>query len=135
MSQMTVKEVRVRLGRIVAKVFTESFTELYEMIAAQFDDSEKIADIITAHLMYADAYIDVMSEELLSPHDKLEKINSFAHPLVVFSVGVRYHWITMDLIKRNQKEKVIMPSDDKSFFREMLITYWKSLFPELAGRV
>ena len=132
---MTVNAVRVRLGKIVTKVFTESFAELYEMIAAQFDDPDKIADVITAHLIYSDAYIDVMSEELQSPRAKLEKINSFTHPLVIFCIGTRYHWITQDLIRRDQKEKVIMPSDDKSFFREMLITYWKSLFPDLAGRI
>jgi transcriptional antiterminator Rof (Rho-off) len=124
---MTINEVRVRLGKIVTKVFTESFAEVYEMMSDQLEDADKVAGVISDYLRFADAYIEVMSGEIQSPREKLDKINSFTHPLIIFSVFMRYHLVTQDLISRDQKEKVIMPGDDKGFFRELLITYWESL--------
>ena len=127
---MTVNQMRQKLGRIVTKVFTPSFSAKYEMISKQTLTLPRSADsLVTTYAEDADAYIRLASQ-LLSDQASLDDLSRAANPLVIYVVFFRYHFVTQFLIAANQEEERVFPSQDAAFLRAVLIKNWKSLLIE-----
>ena len=119
---MTVNAVRVRLGKLVEKMFTQEFRDVY---AASVPKMEKDAGKHLLHYLdKSDAYIRTIAMSLDNA-ELIEAINrsidktTFAP--VVFCVGLRYHLLTCTLMEEPQDKELDVPESDESFFVHMLI--------------
>lgn len=125
MKSITINQVRVRLGKIMERVFTPSFHDVYEDIAEQMGgDVEKLMAIINSHADTIDAYVHVLSEHLLDTNT-IERINCFVHPLVAYGFYNRYYILSRCLMEKNQEELLMVAAPEKDFFTDILISYWR----------
>lgn len=128
MKELSVNQVRARLGKLVERVMTPSFHETYNNTALPPDEgTDQILRILSGHMDTIDTYIIVLSENLMN-EDVLGKINSFVNPLVAIGFYQRYHMVTQYLCEKNQSDNVLTNPNDKKFFMEMLINFWKEMF-------
>lgn len=122
MAELTVNQIRVRLGSLVQKMITPDFHETYEMMAPQLKNHAE--ESVIRFLEASDAYLKVIANHLTEP-EQIEAINKFVYPPVVFCVGLRYHLLTCELVEDDQNKLIVVPDDDEAFFKHMMITYQK----------
>ena len=117
---MRVNDIRVRLGKLVEKIFTENFRAAYAAAVPTYEpEAEKH---LLRCLAQSDEYLRQVAGILNNPQE-IERLNNTLDASVVFCVGLRYHLLTCFLIEKDQDEGIDVPKDDKSFFKFMLIYY------------
>lgn len=120
MVPMRVNDIRIRLGKLVERIFTESFRSRYaEAVPSYEPEAEKH---LLRCLPQCDEYLRQVAGYLSKP-EEIERLNDTLDTSVVFCVGLRYHLLTCSLIEKDQDEEMNVPKDDISFFKHMLIYY------------
>lgn len=125
---MTINQIREKLGSIVSHVFTDDFTKNFNMISRQIEP-DRVEVTCIAYLRGTDAYIRMASDHC-KDDAYLADLSTLANPLIVFSVFMRYHWITQYLVSRDQHEVRDVPVDDSQFFRSIMLDLWYEIVPE-----
>lgn len=124
MANYTVNEVRVKLGKLVEKIFTEDFKIKYESTANQFEDIAH--EIMCQEQSNTDIYALLVSKNINSK-DFLVNINKIVSPFIVFTFFMRYHFVTCHFIENEQNKMISFPDNDSDFLREIFINYWPSI--------
>ena len=122
---MTVNEIRQQLGEIVEQVYTKDFTGKFNMIMNQLKPGTELFTVET-YSDEIDAFITLASTMIGKKH-MLETLSKVANPLVVYGVFYRYHVVTQFLMSSQQSDQRILPLNESSFFKAVLIDLAKEL--------
>lgn len=125
---MTINETRQKLYGILKHLFTDAFAQKYEMISAQ-SNLDTADGIMRTYANDVEALILLVGEFSDKP-DVLSRLARIANPLVVFAFFYRYHLMTQFLVASPQDEVRDFPTDDKGFFKAIMI----DLFNEMVER-
>lgn len=123
MQEISTNQVRIRLGSIMSKIITGYFDDTYSMMASQVEKHAiEYHDTFSAQ---ADTYIEIISGILDMPK-QIHAITFITYPPIIFSVGLRYHLLSLLLESQDQSDIMSIPNDDKDFLVYMLNKYPKA---------
>jgi hypothetical protein len=129
---MTVNQIRVRLGSLVKRLFTEEFSKRYRMIASQAPASS----LPSMHAQYsddADSFIELAALHIKSRR-MLNNLVRASNPLVLTIVYARYMGITEYLQSADQSAERSVSAKDRYFFTELFIDLWRDIYIDSIGK-
>ncbi len=127
MQTYTVNGIRTTLYSIIQNVFTPSFVKKYENNVTKYRSNA--ASIMYDESARADMAIIQMSLFLDSPA-MLDSISKKLTAKTIFTIYIRYYYLSRYLEKKEQSELLELPEDKKEFFKYLLINYWQNSLPK-----
>lgn len=120
MEQITVNDVRIRLGKIMDVLLASGFNEKYKR-------GSQIVDVDSTEYVLLNARCDIFVREL---SQLLYNKDRFSHALrlsddhLFVCFYLRYHSITGFLAKQNQDNILQVPAGKKDFFSYMMLDFF-----------
>lgn len=122
MKPYTISGVRTTLYSIIQNVFTPTFVSKYERNIEKY--SAKAESILAGETERANLAIVQLSMFLNSPA-MLESLSQKMTAKTIFTIYIRYYWLSRYLEHQNQSDIISLPEDKAEFFKYLLIDYWK----------
>lgn len=127
MKTYTINGIRTTLYPIIQNVFTPAFVSKYENNVGRY--SARTEFIMSEESERADQAIVQMSVWLDSPV-MLEAICKKLTAKTIFTIYIRYYWLSQYPERQEQSEILHLPEDKAQFFNFLLIDYWKKSLSE-----
>lgn len=118
MKQYTVTKLREKLASIVPKIFTSEYAAIYESMSDM--SQEDAAEIVTSTIEDTNSLIVVFANCLNDPYQISSIINQ-TQPLLLFSLYMRYYYLTQYLMSTDQNKLFSLRENDKDFLLDVLI--------------
>lgn len=118
MKQYTVTKLREKLASIVPKIFTSEYAAIYESMSDM--SQEDAAEIVTSTIDETNSLIVVFANCLNDPYQISSIINQ-TQPLLLFSLYMRYYYLTQYLMSTDQNKLFSLRENDKDFLLDVLI--------------
>ena len=121
MVNLTYQQVRQRLGKIVGRLFTDTFARTFEEASQHVTDENVATEIVARQLEDVRRVIEAIFK--VSSTRKLNKIYQETDVGTIYALYMLYHYATQLLVRENQNDLLSVPDGDKEFFITMLIYY------------
>lgn len=118
MKQYTVTKLREKLASIVPKIFTSEYAAVYESMSDM--SQEDATEIVTSTIDETNSLIVIFANCLNDPYQISSIINQ-TQPLLLFSLYMRYYYLTRYLMSTDQNKLFSLRENDKDFLLDVLI--------------
>ena len=118
MKQYTVTKLREKLASIVPKIFTSEYAAVYESMSDM--SQEDATELVTSTIDETNSLIVIFANCLNDPYQISSIINQ-TQPLLLFSLYMRYYYLTRHLMSTDQNKLFSLRENDKDFLLDVLI--------------